>query len=131
MVTEVEPIPRAKFQILNLIRTATGKGDMYPFQCPIEAACGSNSPTLREQLVIHYFPNARREKQKKKGKGRSNPKSCNVMSTSSKVVNFDIILYTDSNEKGEEDIIYSTETEVPMVAAIYQEILTIKTMAIQ
>lgn len=43
--------------------------------------------------------------------------SYNVMSASSRKIDFDVILYTYSEDEKEEEIIYSAQTEVPMVAA--------------
>lgn len=49
--------------------------------------------------------------------GKLKCKSYNVVSASSRKVDFDVILYTDSKDEEEDEIVHSDQTEVPMVAA--------------
>lgn len=56
------------------------------------------------------------EKKKNKGKGKANPKSSNVVSSLSREVDSDIVIYIGSEDEEEKEIIYSVQTKAPFVA---------------
>lgn len=53
--------------------------------------------------------------EKSKGKGKETAKSYNVVGTSSREVDSNIIVDTNSKDDEEEEILYSAKTEVPIV----------------
>lgn len=76
------------------------------------------SPTpLCKRLVVHHLPKAGRRKQEKGKQEQAKHRFCNAVSASSREVDSDVILYTESEDKEEEEIIYSAQAVVPIVAA--------------
>lgn len=120
MVTEADLIPQDKLLIINL--DLSNRKEKWRVSIPtLDGGRMQDYPHFlyaNDWLSTNFAkPRGKEEKKKSKGKGKAKPTSCNFVSASSRKVDFDDVLCTNSEDEQEDEIVYSTQTEAPVVVA--------------